>query len=101
MMTDESRELHIYCDNTARIVTQIAEPNYRNLERKMRRGIYDRNRALKAMRNVADYAAKEYCREFGGTWFTIFPVSARNECAAALLQSFENEIECGNGWLAR
>lgn len=79
-LSTEARELELFIDND--------EPTYeywktciRSLDRKMKRGKYSSTLAVKLWRHLADDAARRYCKEFGGTVRSVFPVSVRQELA--------------------
>jgi len=104
MTNETARELQMHIDNSAQLVKQVAEPTYRNLEKKMAKGTYGEKLAHQAMVNLATAGARDYVAQYctaGEKWHEMFSVADRRDCAAMLLKSFADEVACGNGWLAR
>ena len=59
-------------------------PIISNLKRKIRKGIYDHDKAQKLWMYLVDDAAKEYVKEFGSTQddvATMFPKETRQQVA--------------------
>lgn len=95
-----AQELKLYIENDSELYENLTTPTMRNLERKKQRGSYDRIRAHKAFRNLADNAAKAYIREHGTwdqpKWHQVFPPATRNRVALSMLHEFEKEYALGN-----
>jgi len=73
-------ELELYADNTAELYNQkvaILE----NLKKRLAKGTYDKEKAIKLWMYWVDAAAKRYAKEFGGTWSTLFSPTTRLEVA--------------------
>ena len=90
---DATRELTLYAENTRRVYdfsVQVVE----NLRKKFQKGTYNAEKAVKAFENVAEYAAKEYVREFSepSEWYVVFNAATRREAARQLLEGYTNEI---------
>jgi len=82
-------ELELYLENNEPLYKQTQEC-YRNLLRKQKRGIYDRDRAVALFQYVADEAAKRYTREFdSGRGYGCFDKPTRTAVAISLRDSFE------------
>lgn len=90
---DAVRELILYAENTRRIYdlsVQVIE----NLRKKFQKGTYNAEKAVKAFEHVAEYAAKEYIREFSepSEWYVVFNAAKRREAARQLLEGYTEEI---------
>lgn len=89
---DDVRELVLWIPNY--------EPAYRtirstidNLKRKIKRGIYDDEKALKAWENVADYGVKLYDKEYGsGRGVLFLDKETRKEIARQLKDNYDEEV---------
>ena len=69
-----------------------------NLERKVQRGTYDNERALKIFKYPVETAAKQYAylangkREIGVTpWHKMFPVAVRREVEQSLFNEYRED----------
>ena len=61
---DAVRELVLYAENDSRIYRNKTLPVIANLKRKVAKGVFDKELAVKAFQYVADDAAKQYKKEF-------------------------------------
>lgn len=96
--TDDARELFFYATTDATCYKQWLLPAYRNLERKWRKGTFDRLLAIKLFTAYALVSiGKQYRQEFGSG---SFPPDVRQEVASHLTDQMVNELEIGNGWLS-
>lgn len=97
--THEATELYFHAKHDRSCCTQLLEPAWRNLERKHRRGTFDRDRAIKLLRQYTLRAvARSYTREFGGN-IRMFAPPVREEVAQRLLWEFLDELAVGNSWV--
>lgn len=81
----EARELELFIMNTYEVYARHYVPMVKMLARRVKRGDYDRARALVACERVVYHAAREYMRTYCGSNENIrdiFPVGVR--CAVAL-----------------
>ena len=63
-----------------------------NLQRKIKRGTYDSEKAVKAWRNLSDAAAKQIAKEQGQRpWHAHYSVPTRDMVARELSEEFESE----------
>jgi hypothetical protein len=62
--TVAAHELTLYATNDADLYRQMALPIIANLARKVAKGTYDHDLAVKAWRHFADSASLKYAREF-------------------------------------
>lgn len=90
---EAARELTLYAENTKKIYdlsVQVIE----NLRKKFQKDIYNVEKAVKAFEHVAEYAAKEYVREFSepSEWYLVFNAATRRETARQLLEGYTEEI---------
>ena len=84
-MTDEARELYLYCDNNSRLYRMSIEPLYNALDKKVKKGVFNSIKATIAFYHVATLGAKMYGKEFGnGDGLRIFNVQARWTVACEL-----------------
>ena len=86
--TTESHELFLFCENEWKVYRQW-ESIKENLERKIKKGIYDSNKAIDLFYYLADNASKLYKSAFGGE----FTVNERFNCAIELRNEFETEMD--------
>lgn len=87
-------ELVLFAENTGSIYEQSIVPVIKNLAAKLRKGTFDKARAVDAFVYVADAAAKQYNAELGsGRGYGPFTVATRRAAAAQLLDSHMEAIE--------
>ena len=91
----ESRELHLYASNTARLYDYMIVPVVRNLAKKYARGIFDADKAIDAFYPVVCEAARMYCKEFARLEDAphVFSVTDRFTAAADLVGEYMENIE--------
>jgi hypothetical protein len=99
--TPEGRELELYLTNTEPFYRQ-AQAICDNLARKIVRAIptvgrrlgtaYNPDLAEKLWIYLVNEAAREYCREHGGSSRTMFPGPIRADVARALVYYYEDEL---------
>lgn len=94
---DAVRELVLYAENDSRIYHNKTLPVIANLKRKVAKGVFDKELAVKAFQYVADDAAKQYKKEFpaeeDGTYDYNFNPATREEAARQLLDRYMEQIE--------
>ena len=91
----EARELHLYCENDGDIYRQRIEPIRKNLQRKLKRGVYDHEKAKKLWMYAADACAKKYAKEFGDShqpWHKMFSMADRKEVAKEFADNYKQEF---------
>lgn len=91
-----ANELNSFAVNCGELYLQRLLPTFKNLERKMVKGIYNPALAVKVFKYSADQAAKLYVAEYGGS----FSVQDLTDCAELMRLDFECEINAGNSWLS-
>jgi len=88
-------ELELYADNTSELYNQklsIIE----NMRRRIAKGTYDKEKALKLWMYWVDAAAKRYVKEFGGgTWHEVFGTGTRLEVARREEERERAELQVG------
>lgn len=84
----ESHELALFAENTEQIYFSSILPTVRNLAKKQRKGIYDKEKAVDAFYHVATRASKLYEREFG----CAFSVQERFTAACELESSYSDSL---------
>lgn len=84
----EAEELVIFA-------TTSSEPIYKKLRqaayalgKRLYQGTYVEEKALVLMKHIADAAAKQYAREYGGSWNSMFSPKVRAAAAARLLHEW-------------
>ena len=87
--SDEARELVLYAENDHDIYFGHIKPVIENLAKKMKKGVYDSNKAVDLWYYVATDAAKKYNKEFG----YMFTVTERFTAAVALEERFIEDVK--------
>jgi hypothetical protein len=94
-----AHELELYIDNDRNLYFQQFIPIVKNLMLKRRKGVYNRELAVKLFMYLMDAGAKKYVAEFGTRGQKIDSMFNRNtrlQAARAFRDSFETEAELGN-----
>lgn len=88
-------ELYLYTVNTGNLYRQMAQPIMDNLARKIVRGNYNKDMALKAWQNLADKGAAMYDREINDGRGSMMWISKpeRTEVAKMLQEHYEEELQ--------
>jgi hypothetical protein len=95
--TNEARELYFYATSDVNSYRAWLLSAYQNLERKWRRGVFERDKALKLLASYTLVSiGKQHRNEFGSM---LFPPQVRNEVAGILADYVVAELELGNSWL--
>lgn len=90
----EIRELELYAENNEELYRQRIIPILNNLARKIKRGVYDPEKALVLWKYAADDAAKRYGKELGNNdGFKIFSPADRRAVAKELQMYYQEELE--------
>src|SRR5271157_1250035 len=79
-LSDEARELDLYSENEENLYKQ-AKLIDENLAKKAKKGQYDPSKAPVLWSYLVERSAKQYAKEFGGTWNKIFSIESRRELA--------------------
>jgi hypothetical protein len=90
----ETRELQLYCENDGDLYRQQVQPIVKNLEKKIKKGVFDRAKAEKLWGYLAESCAKKYAKEFGSSdqpWHKMFSMSDRRAVAKAFNDDFMAE----------
>lgn len=88
-------ELALCTENDGDLYRQMTLPVIDNLKKKMAKGIYDEQLALKAWLNVVTAEARKYVREFGSPGDTIdrmFNLATREEAAKEVARYYEDHL---------
>lgn len=91
--TIAARELELYGMNSYQIYKKHIVPTCASLEKKVEKGVFDSIKAEKAFLYVANYTARAYCSEFGGSWYQVFNVPTRKAFAAYLVEYFMSSYD--------
>ena len=86
-----AEELKLYSDNTYQVYKAYYLPICANLEKKLAKGIFDKEKAVKAFMYLVDFAAKQYHKEFcssGITWYQVFDKATRQHVAREYANDF-------------
>jgi hypothetical protein len=86
-----ARELYLFIENDEILLTRRYPQYILNLERKMKRGVYDREKAVKLFMYLADEASKRYSKQFGDGKTHTADVPTRMLVAKMLRDRFESE----------
>jgi len=86
--SDEATELVVYAKGERDIYFGRIKPVIENLSKKMKKGVYDSNKAVDLWYYVATDAAKKYNKEFG----YMFTVTERFTAAVELEAEFYAEL---------
>lgn len=103
LTTHEATELYLYASSNREPYERHLLPAYQLLERKWRRGTFDRLLGMKLLTKYTLIAiAKAYRDEHcdpASKWSTLFPPDVRQEVAHYLVTYLETELELGNSYL--
>ena len=83
---DMAYQLEGYIESDGQLYTQMIVPVIKNLERKVKKGIYDYDKSLIMWERVADEGAKRYVKGLGGPAYN---VATRKEVAKKLSKYYE------------
>lgn len=88
-----ANELELYAMNDGDIYHRSFMPAVKNLNAKFKKGTYDREKAIKLMGYVAEFAAKRYEKEFlnRGEWSKVFNAATRRLAARGFVSVYEAE----------
>ena len=98
MDSDAVNELDTYIMNNEDLYSRRFMPIISNIKRKMKRNIYDHEKAQKLWMYLVDDAAKQYVSEFGSTDQDVkdmFPKATRMQVAKILADREKENIERG------
>lgn len=92
--TAESKELALFIENTSSLYKKRTLPIIKNLQKKYKKGVFDKNKAVDAFYPLAVEGAKEYCKEFTfyQPYYQIFDVTARFTAACDLVDAYMEHI---------
>lgn len=97
-----ANELELYLDNDRRFAPASPEGQGRaiaqNLLKKIKKGTYDHQLAVKGWEHAVDSAAKAYAQEYGERntpWHKMFNAATRRAVARSLADRFKREVDNG------
>ena len=96
--SDAVNELDSFLMNNEDLYRRRFMPIISNLKRKIRKGIYDHEKAQKLWMYMVDDAAKQYVKEYGSTDSDVkdtFPKATRMQVAKILADREKENIEQG------
>ena len=96
--TEATRELDLFIMNDEDLYRRRFMPIILNLKRKMKRGIYDHELAVKLWMYLVDDGAKEYVKQYGSQADDVkdmFPKEVRLQVARDLADREKENIEQG------
>jgi len=99
-----ARELALWTENEGELYRRMAQPIIRNLAKKMKKGVYDADKAITAFEHLATEGAKSYHREFGSPgqrWHDLFSKATRRMAAQQLRDGYMEQIQQQAGSAAR
>lgn len=86
--TEEARELFLYANNDGKLYRHMIKNVLDNLEKKIKKGIYDKEKAIDAWYYVATEASNKYFKDFGYR----FSVTERFTVACDMADYYEEQI---------
>lgn len=86
--TTEANELFLYATNDGKLYRRMIENILNSLEKKIKNGVYDREKAVDAWYYVATEASKNYEKDFGYR----FSVADRFTVAVDMAEYYEEQI---------
>lgn len=92
-------ELTMHADNDSHLYHSSHIPIVHNLEKKYKKGTYDRDKAKKLWKYHADRAAQSYHKEHGDPsqkWHHMFSTATRKKAAEHFEHHHHTEMEAGN-----
>lgn len=98
---DAATELLLYIENDGDLYRQYFIPTVKNLQKKLDKGIFDSDKAIKLWMFLIDAGAKKYTKEHGSpgdSWNDLFNKATRLVVAHGFNESFLAEIKAGNRW---
>ena len=87
--TEEATELFLYTVNDSRIYENMIVPVINNMTKKVKKGIFDANKAIDAFFHVATLGSKYYSRDYGYS----FSVQDRFTAATDMVTYFLDDIQ--------
>lgn len=93
--TDDVEALRLFIRNDGDLYRTIADPTIQNLAKKMAKGTYRDDLAVKAWQYLADAGVKKYDKEVvGGVGsLKLIPKSVRTELAEALMRDYTEHVK--------
>lgn len=98
---DAATELLLYIENDGDLYRQKFIPIVKNLQKKLDKGTFDSDKAIKLWMFLIDAGAKKYTKEYGSPgdkWNDLFNKATRLIVAHGFNESFLAEIKAGNRW---
>lgn len=89
--TPEAQELEMFCMNESRIWSYFITPVIENLEKKVKKGTYDSEKAIAGFYRATTEGAKLYCKTFGSDNDVVFSVGDRYTAAKMIGAYIEEE----------
>lgn len=86
------RELVLYITNDGELYRRQVIPIIDNLRKKIKRNVYDADKAVKLWKYLADAGAKKYTQEFGTQDAMIFSPATREAVAVELRDNYDEEL---------
>ncbi len=93
----EARELELFTENDRDLYHQRIVPIVKNMQRRMAKGDYDSEKAVRLWLYLIDESARKYCQLHGGTVRGCFPKPCREIVARSMRNHYEMEIEAQGG----
>ena len=96
--SDAVNELDTYIMNNEDLYRRRFMPIISNIKRKIKKNVYDHEKAQKLWMYLVDDAAKEYVKEFGSTQddvATMFPKDTRQQVARVISDRELENIKAG------
>ena len=88
---DDVRQIALFIENDEQLYKEMIVPVIKNLERKINKGNFDKEKALIAWQNIADEGTKRYNKKHGSGQLSLIPfnTATRKEVAKQLMEHYE------------
>lgn len=86
-LTDGARELFLFADNTGELYPLFRDVQA-NQEKHLAKSRWNREKAIVGWMHFVEASAKQYAKEFGGTWHAMFSMHDRKLMAAYMADMF-------------
>ena len=96
--SDAMNELKLFINNDEDLYRKKFMPIIANIKRKIKRGVYNHEMALKLWMYLVDEAARKYVKEFGSSDQDVadmFPKELRQQIAKDMADEEQEKIEAG------
>jgi hypothetical protein len=103
-LSQKAHDLVLHADNDSHLYKTSHVPVAKNLEKKMKKGVYDHEKAKTLWGYHADRAAQSWNKQHGHVgvkWHEHFPTRVRKEAASHWADAHHAEMSAGNYHIAK